>query len=181
MAKFSDAQFHAIIAGKRHFNTYPFPGSDLRVAVRVLTEAELDECRAAGQHEVRELAKKRGWKAADALDVDPELMHRAIERMIVFRAFFDVDTVGSDDPARFFQTPDEVRALDSVTMTMCGRLYLEHQEWCSPALHLSDSDVEELVTGLGKSQAPEVFLGVYAPSTLRRFVISLASRVRTST
>lgn len=179
MAKFSDERVRAIIAGPRAFRTYLFPGSDdLRIAMRVLTEAELDECRLAAQTELRDRAKSRGWDSSGVVDVDPELLSRMIERHIVFRATYDPDTIDGDDPVRFFSVPKDVTQLDSVTATKLSELYLEHQEWCSPLRQMSAEDVDALVDALGKAQMPEVFLGAFAPSMLRRFAISLASRLR---
>lgn len=185
MAKFGDERVRAVIEGPRAFRAYPFPGDTgdepVRVAMRVLTESELDECRMAAQSELRDRAKTRGWAPESMIDVDPELMQRATERHIIFRATYDVDTIESKDPARFFATPAEVASLDSVTTTALAALYLEHQEWCSPLRQMSDEEIEELTAALGKSQMPEVFLGAFAPSTLRRFALSLACRLRSET
>jgi hypothetical protein len=182
MAKFSDARVREIIAGPRAFRTYDFPGAEgVRIAFRVLTELEIDETRMAAQHEVRAYAKARGWEPQVMVDIDPDLMQRTVERHVIFRAAYDADTIESADPARFFATPDDVKQLDSVTATKLGELYLEHQEWVSPLKQLSDEELKELIDKLGKARAPEHFLGVFAPSMLRRCVISLASRARSAT
>lgn len=182
MAKFSDERVRAIIAGPRAFRVYEFPGADgVHVAFRVLTEAEIDDARMGAQRELREYSKLRGWDPTAVFDFDPDLMQRMVERHIVFRATFDADTIEAGDPARFFEKPDQLRDLDSVTMTRLMELYTEHQEWASPLKQLEPGETEALLDQLGKSQTPELYLGAFAPSMLRRFVISLASRVRSAT
>ena len=179
MAKFSDDRIRSIIEGPRAFRVYEFPGAEgVEVAVRCLTEAEVDSCRVAAQTHVREQAKKRGWKPEAMVEIDPHCFDRAIERAVVWRSMFDSETISGDDPGRFFDSPKDVATLDSVTLTTLSSLYIEHQEWVSPLALLPQEEVDELVESMGKGPAASVFLGRCAPSTLRHFVISLASALR---
>lgn len=185
MAGFSDERIRAIIEGKKTPRAYPFPGTteadEVSIGIRTLTEHELDGCRSAAQRFVRATAKKRGWKVESYVEVDPAVLDRAVEHEVIWRATLDPETLEDKDPARFFESVDVVRKLDSVTTTMLASLYLEHQEWTNPLLTISQDAVEELVEQLGKVPAPQVFLHEFAPNTLRRFVISMASILRSET
>lgn len=181
MAKFSDDRVRAILLGSRAPVVYRVPVGDahIEVAIRVLSDADLDAARIAGQGELREWAKKRGWPDPSIVaDIDPGLLARFIERQYLWRACLDPETVGNDEPARFFDSPADLQRLDSTVVTRLGELFLEHQEWANPAIGLSTDEVEELIDALGKSEAPAVFLGAYAPSTVRRFALSLVRRLR---
>lgn len=181
MAGFNNDRISGILMGSRSMRIYPFPGHrDITIAVRLLSDGELDDVRAAAQAVVRDQAKKRGWKPEAMVEIDPDCHQRAIERHIVFRSMFDPETIQNDDPARFFETPEDVAKLDSSTVTMLMHLYLEHQEWVNPLEVLDQEQVDELIDALGKASAPEVFLAGFAPNTLRRFAISMASRLRGS-
>ena len=185
MAGFSSERIRAIIDGKKAPRAYPFPGTteddDVSIGVRSLTEHELGGCRGAAQRHVRETAKKRGWKPESYVELDPAVLDRAVEHEVIWRSTLDPETLDDAEPARFFESVDVVRNLDSVTTTMLSSLYLEHQEWTNPLLTISQDAVEELDEQLGKAPAPQVFLHEFAPSTLRRFVISLASILRCET
>lgn len=141
----------------------------------------MDGCRVAAQEAVRKMARKRGWKPEHYLEIDPHAFDRAIERQVTFRSTFDPETIEDSDPVRFFESPEDIQKLDTVTTTALVGLYLEHQEWVSPLALLEDEEVDELTAALGKEPEPEVYLARFAPSTLRRCVISLASRLRGST
>lgn len=183
MTRFNDDRIQKMIAGAAAADVYPFPGTEddatpVRIAVRVLTEAEIDEVRLGAQRDLREAAKLRGWDASTLADIDPDLFHRLVERHTIFRAFLDADTVDDAEPARFFEKPADVEKLHSSTTTRLMGLYIEHQEQVSPLRELDAEGVRQLVEALGKAQRPEVFLGSFAPATLRRCVISMASLLR---
>lgn len=182
MARFSDQRVAAILAGKRDFGIYPFPGLEgVEVAIRVLTDYELDQCRLAAQKWVRDQCKRRGWKTEAAVEVDPQLLDRAIERELLWWACYDSETVSDDEPVRFFEKSLDVGKLDQTQIAALTSAYIERQQWTTPLLQADDEEVDELIEALGKAQVPEVFLGRYAPSTLSRLLITLASRLRSET
>ena len=185
MSRFNEARVSAAILGSRAARTYTFPGTSIddaiEVAVRVIPDGEIDSCRVAAQVHVLKLAKTRGWKPDAMVNLDPALLDRELERQIVFRAFIDSETIGQPVPTRFFESVDEVRKLDSVLLTTLVSLYIEHQEWTSGITDVDGEEVERLVEALGKGLTPQVFLGRYAPNTLRSFVIFLAARLRGET
>lgn len=186
MPKFSDEQVRAVIRGTATFRTIPFPLADgkpdetVRVAVRCLSEAELDGCRVEAQRRVRELGKLRGWDVRELCDVDPDLLQRFVERSILARAFFDADTIGTDKPQPFFSSESEVEQLGSIQATTLMRAYLEHQEWTNPFRSLTPDAAKELAETLGKAPKPEALLELYERDTLRSLCISLASALRSS-
>lgn len=185
--KFTDKEAHTILRGTRAFVTYAWPGGSaedqkaLSVACRVLTEAEIDDARVEAQARVRDEAKRRGWDANSAVDMDPDLLQRAIDREVVFRAFYDPATTASEKPERFFPTPADVRSLDAVTLTRLASLYVEHQQTVSPLRHASDEEVTAIVEALGKAREPRAALAPYARSSLESLVLSMASRLRSTT
>lgn len=185
MPKFSDDQIRDIVRGTKDFRTIPFPTpggaeSDIPIAVRCLSEAELDGCRIEAQRRMRDLCKLRGWDVADACDVDPDLLQRLVERSIVARAFFDSATIASTKPEPFFSGESEVEQLATIQMTSLLRAYVEHQEWTNPFRSLTPEGVEELADTLGKAPKPEALLGLYEHDTLRALCISLASALRST-
>lgn len=184
MGKFNDARIKAIIAGTTQFRVVPFPvlGSDeeIDIAVRCLSESELDGCRIEAQRSLREISKRRGWDAKDTADVDPDLLQRLIERSIITRAFYDPDTVPphGSTPETFFASERELEQLGSVQTTLLMQIYVEHQEFVNPHRSLSEDQAKELIDRLGKAQDAQVFLSAYAPRTLVSLCLSLASRLR---
>jgi hypothetical protein len=182
MSSFNDERVRAIVLGARAFRTIPFPAqanadNGIEVAVRCLSESELDACRIEAQRELRDRAKTRAWDPASTADVDPDLLTRLIERQVVWRAFYDTATIGSETPSPFFPTPRDVETLDSTTTTNLMHAYLEHQEWINPRAGLSDEEVDSLVDALGKAQSVPVLLARYERGTLLRFVTSMGRRL----
>jgi len=178
---FSDESVRAMICGTSLYQEVPYPSKpELTIAVRVLSEAELDSCRVQAQGAVRQIARKAGWDPKDVVDVDPDLFERLHQRAIVARAFYDPDTTKSKTPIPFFTGPDQVAEVESVVVDDLMRLYLEHQRWVNPLMGLDEEGVRELVETLGKEQRPEVYLGLYERDTLVRCVISLASLLSSS-
>jgi hypothetical protein len=183
MARFSDAQVAAAIQGTTQFRVIAFPlasgePSDLSVAVRCLSEAEIDGCRVEAQRRLRDLAKARGWPVQEMIDIDPDLLQRMIERSIVARAFFDPATTHTKDPVPFFASESEVEQLSSVQSTLLVRAYVEHQEWVAPMRTLSEADAKEFVATLGKAPEPAALLNLYEHASLVRLCISMASVLR---
>ena len=84
-----DERVLEILRGTRSFREVEFPGREgVTVAVRCLSEAELDGARIAAQVVVRNVAQTRGWEPSSVVDVDPDLFQRMMEREIVQRAFY---------------------------------------------------------------------------------------------
>lgn len=187
MPKFSDDQVRDVIRGTSSFRTIPFPLVDgkqhetVKIAVRCLSEAELDGCRVEAQRRVREIGKLRGWEVRELCDVDPDLIQRFVERSIIARAFFDADTIGTGKtPQPFFASESEVEQLGSIQATTLIRAYTEHQEWTNPFRSLTPDAAKELAETLGKAPKPEALLELYERDTLRSLCISLASALRSS-
>lgn len=182
MAKFTDAQVGAIIGGKRKFRTVPFPDcDDIKVAVRCLTESELDGCRIEAQQRLRTVCKQRQWgDASDLVDVDPGMLSRLIERQTVWRAFYDPATLEHEHPEHFFPSQDDVDQLTAEQIGALLELYFEHQEWVNPQRTLSEAGAKELADELGKPEG-EAVLGSFDHDSLRNLCISLAFALRSKT
>jgi len=183
VAKFTDERVSAVLQGPRRFRIIDFPGhEELKVAVRCLTEAELDGADVEAQYQLRQKAKSRGWSPESYVMVDSDMLARLTQREAVARAFFDAETVGDEQPEPFFSSASELEGLDCVTFTKLYDAYLEHQAFVSPLHALDDDeDVKELVEGLKKARTPEVYLGGYEHSMLRRSLIFLVCEARSET
>lgn len=181
MARFSDEQIRAIVLGpKRAFRRLQFPGRpDVTVAIRALSEAEIDQCRIEAQVEFLALCKRREWSPERAVQIDPLLVARIVDRQMIWRAYFDVDTIDREEPDKFFPSVAHVAELDSVTITDLTNAYVEHQNFVSPARDLDAKEVDELIGALGKGQ-PEAVLNTLGLSTLKLFTLSMARRLSTS-
>lgn len=185
MPTYTDERVLAVLRGKRAPRTIPFPGAPLEsgivVAVRLLTEAELDHCRLNAQGKLRTYCESKKWDPTTAVDMDPAMMGRYVEREIVFLAFLDADTAADKEPKRFFPTMHDVEALDAATLTRLREAYDEHQDWTSPLARMSDEDVRGFVDVLGNASSVPAELQRFERSTLVRLCISLASRLRSTT
>lgn len=167
MAKFSDEQVKAALAGRRVVRRYPMPGAEgVEVGVRLLSDAELDSVRL----EAAEFVKKNKVETV----IDPEFFDRAIHRETISRAFVDPDQ--PDDA--FFGSQKDVAELDSLTVRSLYELYIAHHQAMDPYLFCPEEDVERLVEQLGKSESSAGLLSLYDAPTLRSFVLSLACKLR---
>jgi hypothetical protein len=156
----------------------PVPGfPDLRVAVKCLDDIELDGCRIEAQRKLRELAKKRGWDPESTATIDPLLMERYVEREVVLRAFFDVDTIDLDKPVPFFASERDLAQLGSTGVTDWMVAYGDNQAWSNPNVELDSAEEKQLLDLLGKGQSADVVLTGIEPRTLRRLLISMAKRL----
>jgi len=185
MATFTDERVQAIIRGARAFRVVSFPGAPpeagVQIAVRLLTEAELDGCRLEGQAKLRAFCETRKWDPTTAVDMEPGLVTRWQERQLVWAAFFDAATIGDPTPRRFFPTYRDVEELDATTVTRLHEAYVQHQEWVAPLNRMEPKEVEELVVALGNGRSASAELHRYERSTLARLCISLASALRSKT
>lgn len=184
MTDFSDERIRAMLRGRREVRVLPMPGmsedSDVMVGVRVLTEEEIDACRAEAVQYINALAKRYRLDGRDMLTVDGELLDREIERQLVFRAFVDPDKGEHADYQPFFKSPQGVRQLDSVMQRTLFHVYLDHQNYVSPLRGLADGEAEGLADALGKGQNAKVALGLFDAPTLRTLVHTLAARLASS-
>lgn len=182
MAKFTDAQVAAIVRGPRAFRTVAFPGTEgpeeVKLAVRVLTDAEVDACRVQAQVQLRGQAQQRGWEPVSMTDIDPQHFDRLVQRQIVWRAYYDVATIASPKPEQFFPTFDDVAGVDAGTVQKLFMLYDEHRAFVAPLRTASEEEVKALVEGLGKGLGSSVLLDDFERSTLVRLCISMASALR---
>jgi len=182
MPKFTDERVAAALRGPRTFRTIDFPGtSEVKVAVRCLSEAEIDAARLEAQGKLRRECSAKGWDPVASTDMDPDLLRRYTERELVFAAYYDHETVTSGKPERFFPTTGDLASLDATTVSRLFEAYTDHQLWVSPMLTLGDAELKELVTALGNESSASVGLQGFDRSTLARCVISLASRLRSTT
>lgn len=177
MAKFSDETVGAVLRGTRAILPYAWPHKrELRVGVRVLSDEETDACRLQGQVLVREWAKARGYDPTTVVDIDPEIFQRMTQREVIFAAFYDVETIASPKPERFFSTPHEVRSLTTPEVHSLFELYTQHQAVIMPLRLGEEEEVSALEEALGKGQHGSEFLGAYDRSTLLRLLLSLVRR-----
>lgn len=178
MSGFQDERVKALILGpKRAFRTVQFPGRpDVLVAVRALSENEIDACRVEAQRAFLAMCKAREWVAERANQIDPLMFARLTDRQIVWRAYLDVDTITHATPAPFFANDTDVAQLDSVTMSDLMAAYVEHQEFVSPARSLNVAEVDALVEAMGKEQ-PAVVLRSLGRDSLESFTLTLARRL----
>lgn len=178
--RFADHQVAAIIRGARTLRVIDFPGRDgVSVAVRLLADSEVDDCRLRAFGALQKAAAAQGWDVAAITDVDPDLVARMQTREIVAKAFYDPDTIEAERPVPFFSSVAELaRECDAPTVERLFQAYLEHQQFVSPLRTMSEEEVKELVAALGKEPAARVTLAGLDASTLSRLCISLASALR---
>lgn len=181
--RFGDTQVAAIVRGARAFRTIDFPGrAGVQVAVRLLTDGEIDDCRLRAFGSLQKAAKAQDWDVALLTDVDPDLVARMQTREIVARAFYDADTTSADKPLPFWASAAELaRECDAPTVERLFAAYLEHQQFAAPYRTLTDGEVTELVASLGKGPGAQVTLAALDRSTLASLCTSLASALRSRT
>jgi len=182
---FSDKQIADAIRGTQRFRVYPFPDrADLKIAVRCLSEAEMDGIEIAALQELEQYGKARRWDVNVMADAAAELNQRLIQRRIVLESMYDPDTIASDKPIPFFTRIDEVGSLDTITAQKLMQLYVEHQSWINPLHGLDEAGAKELAAALGKELASPAacaeLLSGYDRSTLVRLLIASVSGRLTS-
>ena len=182
MARFSDVQVTAAVRGARAPCTVVFPGREgVVVAVRLLTDQEIDDCRLRAFAALKKGAEKNGWDVATLTDVDPDLLARMQTREIIARAFLDSETIENEKPTTFFTSAEEVaREVDAPTVELLFTLYLEHQAFVAPLKGMNEEEVKGFAEALGKGQ-PASVLAAFDRNTLVRLCTSLASALRSKT
>lgn len=180
MAKYSDPQVAAQLAAARAFQTIDVPtedGEELRVAVRLLSDAEIDACRQQAQVTIRTWAKGRGFDANAVVDFDPDMLERALQRQMVWSAFYDIETIAKEKPERFFPTYDDVARLAAVTTQSLWEAYLEHQSRVIARRNVTTERVKEIAeTVIAGDVMPS--LGGLDRQGLIAFVQELAAVIR---
>lgn len=159
-------------AGKKNVKLVDFPGTDEKIAITVLTEAEIQ----AAAMETERLFKKAGLDlsagTADAYQAEQNTQ-------LLFRALVEPEP-GADGTRRpRFSTADELRSL--VTRLAKDALTDEYNAWeqeCGPdPMTLGEQELDALFEAVKKNPLHGSALSI---STLRRLVIYLASRPSTS-
>lgn len=173
MADFSDPRIARVLAGRRDVLRVPFPGTErdaspVEVGIRILLDDELDDARLEA---VRYLKAKKF-----DVQIDPEILDRAIVREVISRAC--VDPEKPDRP--FFASAEQVRQLDAVLVATFHQHYLDHADEVNPTLRLTEEGADELAERLGKEQGASVLLSSLDAPTLRSLVRTLARRLESS-
>ncbi len=182
MAKFTDERVTAVLLGTRAPRVVVFPGTEgrgdgeVQIAVRLLSDTEIDHARTAAQDALVADASSRKRDPQLFVDLDPEYLERLVMRQVIVRAFVDPDTLSRDRPEPFFPTVADVARLDSTTLGRLFALYLEHQAWVCPHRAGSEEEVTELEELLGKGLPAPALLGRFEHATLVRLLISTARR-----
>ena len=130
MAKFTDPEIAKRLLAARKPETIELQledGAPIRVAVRLLSEAEVDASRRQAQVDVRAWAKQRGYDPNSVVDLDPDMLERAVQRQVICRAFYDAETLGKDKPEPFFPSTGDLDALAPTTTQALWEAYAEHQ------------------------------------------------------
>ncbi len=169
MPKFSDAAIGTALMGRRAITPYPFPTLDgVEFGLRLLTDGEQDAARLQAQRYCKD-------KSADLLS-DPQFMDRALMRYTLLAACFNVDAGGG----KLFSSHDELLQLDVTLLHTLYGMYETHRVSIDPLLYCSAEEVDGLVAALGKGEIGLRRLSLYDLSTLRAFVLSMASRLRST-
>ncbi len=174
--KYTDERVREIVDGPRRHRVIPLPGNpEVKVAVRVLTEAEIEGCRVEAQVQLRKEAQQRSWDPGGVVLLDPQLFQQKINRQIVWRAFFDADTLtGETPPQLFFESEAVVMGLDTDTVDRFLEAYLEHKQWVSPLRALTVDEAKEFLEALKKTPDPAVLLSGFEHRALVNLLISTA-------
>lgn len=179
--KATDEKIAFVLAGKRAHRTIQLPGSTkeagLMVAVRALTEAEMDLARQQAQIRLRRWSEGKRYDPTTVVDIDPSLFNRWVEREIVFAAFFDAEKPSE----RFFPTVQDVELLDATTLSMFMRAFEDHQATVCPPETMTDEEVRTFAEALGNASSASAELHRFERSTLVRLLLSMASLLRSTT
>ena len=178
MSNFYDERIRALIAKPRAPRVVDYPGGDFKIAVRILSDEEIDFCREEAQRQFRKTCTKNQWNPVEATDLDPTHMQRLIEREMIARAFLDPDTLTNASPAPFFPSTSDVAVIGAQMATKLMRIYLEHQDVVDPSIEILDEEaLKGIVEALKKEPNDAVSLVAIEPNTLRRLLRILARRL----
>jgi len=155
---------------------FPFLGEEVVVAVRLLSDAEIDRCRVDAARWVQDKAKALKMSSHELLTIDANILDRELQRRTIAKAFLDVDTLDQERPDPFFANTDEVARLDALTIDTLTEVYLDHQNELNPLHGLDDEQAEEFFDALGKvfedPRGPNLdrVLATFDAPTLRRLL-----------
>ena len=157
-------------AGTRNVKLTTWPGTENRIGIRVLTEAEVQ----AAHFDTELLFKQRGieFTAATVDAYQSEQNTQVLSRAIVDPELKDK----AGDPAKIFKNADELRGLLSHpdVKAVLTREYNDWQTECSPDLEtMTEERYEELFAEVKKNPS---ILSSSSSATLRGLIIYLAAR-----
>lgn len=151
---------------------YKFPGTEVPIKVRLLTENDVDNAKIEAQRFVRKIK-------AD-LEIDPDFLDREVQRQIVWRSMFE-PIASNGELVPLYASDKDVRGLDTVTLEALWNLYLEHQERKSTYRHLDQAVIDQLAETVRATPAAAAFdLSRLDHPTLVRLVVSLAAHPPTT-
>ena len=162
---------------------FPFLGEEVLVAVRLLSDHEIDRCRVDAAQWTEAKAKALKMSSRDLLAIDANILDRELQRRTIAKAFLDVDTLEQERPEPFFANTDEVARLDALTIDTLTEIYLDHQNAMNPLHGLDDEQAEEFFDALGKAfedplgpNLDRVLATLDAPTLRRLLRISVVRR-----
>ena len=156
-------------AGSRHIKTIKYPGTEKDIALKALSNAELQEAVFAAERHFQKENISTAGSSQDAY---------ADERttQILFRALRDPE----DTKKPVASSADELRkALKPAEKDWLVAEYNAFQEECAPQLkEMTDEQFEEIWASLKKS--PETVSSCLSSGALKRLLLYLASRPESS-
>ena len=156
----SDMELETLLEGRRAVRRAYFAPLDREIGIRALSDYEIDQAKLEAQR----YCKRVG---AD-VDMDPDFLEREKERQFVWRSICE-----ADEPHRPLFASDETvrKSLDSALVRAFFNAYIDMLDELTPVVRLTDEEVEELVTSMGKERESQVLmLRHFAPDTLRSLV-----------
>lgn len=169
---FDELMDKAALKGRRTFRRAPFPGvEDVEVALRLLTDAEMDSCR----ERTATLCKRKNIDNA----LDPDYFDRILTREIIARAFYDADTIDSDEPHVLFGSNDRVAELDPIIIRQLFAYYDEHMREADPLLFLGEDEARAFVEAMGKERGLAM-LSSFDAATLMSLCLTLGALLQKS-
>lgn len=165
-----------MLAGGRPAKRIRWPGRDFDVCLVVLLAHDLNRSRLDAQEWVFKAMKGDAIRLATPLA--NELQGEEEEVQILWRAL----RTTRDTDEKAFKTADHLRnVLEAETRELLFAEYIQHQAERSPISRMtSDTELEELVSRLGKVGTRETSLSGLDSATLRSIIIKLADRLRNS-
>jgi hypothetical protein len=154
-------------AGKDNLKIVKFPGTDHKVAIRVLSNKEIQEAEFA----TAQLFKKEGIEYGPAV---VEVYEKEKTLRLLHSALRDPE----DPSTPFAANVEELRALTTAAeKEALVDEYMNHQEECAPDLdEMSGEEFSELLDKV-KKRPEETALNISSIDLLRRLVVSMASHV----
>lgn len=171
-------ELRKLLAERRRPMATTMPVTGAPCAMRLLSDAEIDDAKLAAFRYLEERAKREGVDALRFLAADPEAYDRERGRQVIFRALLQAPKDEDDEPARFFSTADQVRELDSVVLAVLLDVYGDVQEVRTAHRMLLPETVDAFVASGATDDSIDSTLSMLDGPTLRSLVRSLVARVR---